>query len=348
MRRKYIKIWIFALCTMFLMVSLSGCGADKNEADKGKSEKKVALKITLAGNEQSPMYAGASKFAELLKEKSDGRITGTVYANSSLASGNQQKAIEMIQKGTIDVGWVAMIAQSPITPKLGVLAVPWVWDNHQQSDTAFTPGAPVFAWYEKALRESNFQILGFAENGNRQITNSKKPIRTPEDFKNLKMRVLADPVLLDVYRKLGANVVDINFGELFTALQQGTVDGQENPIATIMVPGRYYEVQKYLTIWGGPYEPLLVEMNAQKWDGLSEADQKIVQECADEAVAYERKLSRDATEKGIQLFKDKGCEVTILNDKEIMTIKNEVKDVINQYMATYDPEIVKLIEEAKK
>lgn len=342
MKAGFTKLAAFLTLGALLVGGIAGCG------HSGGAEKKLHLKITLAGNEQSPMYEGAQKFAKLLEEKSGGRVTGTVYANSSLASGNQQKAIEMIQKGTIDVGWVAMIAQSSISPKLGALAVPWIWDNHAQSDAAFTPGAPVFKWYEKALREGNFQILGFAENGNRQITNNKHPIRRPADFRDLKLRVLADPVLLDVYRKLGANVVDINFGELFTAMQQGTVDGQENPVATIMVPGRYYEIQKYLTIWGGPYEPLLVEMNAKRWDSLSEADKKLVQACADGAVAYERKLSRDATQQGIQLFRDKGCEVAILSQDEIAAIKGEVQAVLDQYMATYDPEIIRLIEEAKR
>lgn len=340
-----IMLSLIMLATAFLI----GCSSGKDNDDPIPQEAEgnnVHLKITLAANENSPMYEGAVRFAELVEEKSEGRITGEVFANSSLASGNQTKAIEMIQNGSIDVGFVALMAQSSINQELGALAIPWLWNDYEQSDAAFEPGEPVFQYYYDYLMENDLTLLGFAENGHREITNNKREVRTPEDMNGLKMRVLGNDMVMDVYRELGANVVDINFSELFTAMQQGTVDGQENPVATIMVPGRYFEVQDYLTIWGGPYEPIIVEMSKKTWDSLSEEDQKIVQEAGHEATLYERERSRAMTESGIEEFEKNGTTVTILTEEEIAAFKERVQSVLEGHKAKFDPELIQLLDGA--
>ena len=172
------------------------------------------------------------------------------------------------------------------------------------------------------------------------MTNSKREIRTPEDMKGIKFRVIGSTMIFDVFKAVGANPMDLNFSELFTALQQKTVDGQENPISTVIVPQKYYEVQDYMTVWNYVYEPHPLMFNLELWNSFSPEAQEAIQKAAVEACDYQRKLSREAQQENIGIIKESGTTVTELTPEEIQAFKDIATPVVEKYYPDFDQDLL--------
>jgi tripartite ATP-independent transporter DctP family solute receptor len=183
-------------------------------------------------------------------------------------------------------------------------------------------GALAMKW----LEEKGITGLGIGVNGYRELTNSKHPITSPDDMKGIKFRVAGTKLYLETFKLLGANAVTMNFGEVFTSLQQGVIDGQENPTA-IIDSSKLYEVQKYLTMWHYSFDPLVLCINKKLFDSFSPADQKAIREAAKEAVAYERAVSAEEENRLPEVLKKKGMQVDTLTPAQIAVFKDRVKPV---------------------
>jgi tripartite ATP-independent transporter DctP family solute receptor len=182
--------------------------------------------------------------------------------------------------------------------------------------------------------------LGYWENGFRNLTNSKRPIAKMEDMQGVKLRVMQNPVYIDMFNGFGANAIPLAFSELFTALESHTVDGQENPINTIQ-SSKFYEVQKYLTITKHVYSPWIVLASKKWWDGLNADEKKAIQEAAITARDFERKDSRSAGDKALDILKQKGMQVTVLSAKEAMRLQDAARPAIAKFSADGHAELVK-------
>jgi tripartite ATP-independent transporter DctP family solute receptor len=188
-------------------------------------------------------------------------------------------------------------------------------------------------------------------NGYRELTNSKHPVTTPDDMKGIKFRVAGSKLYLETFKLLGANAVTMSFGEVFTSLQQGVIDGQENPTA-IIDSSKLYEVQKYLTMWHYSFDPLVLCINKKLFDSLSPADQKAIRAAAKEAVAYERTVSAEEEKALPEVLQKKGMQVNNLTPAQIAVFKLKVQPVYAMAQETIGTDNMKLmlaeVEKAEK
>lgn len=349
------KTWrkvISAVLALSMLASLTGCGAlstgnstggsSENDGSSGNT-KQTVLTMTFALSEQSPHYPAGLKFAELVEEYTDGAYTVEVYPNSTLAGGNQLGAIEMVQKGTISCGFLSPLVQCSIEPNLNALSIPFLWKDYESIDAALTPGSDVDKALNAVLAKTGYIAVAYAENGYREVTNSVREIKTPEDLNGIKFRVIGSNMLFDFFKAMGANPMDMNFSELFTGLQQGAVDGQENPISTVILPQRYYEVQDYMTIWNYSYEPHPLMFNLDLWNSFDADTQAAIQKAAVEACEYQRQLSRESTEEGIQTMRDAGMQVYELTEEEKDAFRAVAAPISEQYAAEFDPALVEAL-----
>ncbi len=273
----------------------------------------------------SPWDKGAERFAELVSKKTGGRIAVKVYPQSQLANGSQKAELEMLQSGVLDMTWDSPIILALFLDKrFDVFNLPWLYPSMEAANrVADGPmGELAYRW----LAEKGVVGLGIGVNGFRELTNSRRAISIPDDLKGIKFRVAGSKLYLETFRLLGANAVTMSFGEVFTALQQGVIDGQENPTA-IIDSSRLYEVQKYLTLWHYSFDPLVLCINKRLFDGLSPADQKALRDAAKEAVAYERQLSADEEKRLPEELAKKGMQVNALTAAQIAVFRDRVKPV---------------------
>jgi tripartite ATP-independent transporter DctP family solute receptor len=289
----------------------------------------------------SPWDKGANKFAELVAKNTNGRIEVKVFPQSQLANGSQKAELEMLQSGVIDMTWDSPIILALFLDKrFDVFNLPWLYASMEVANKV--ADGPMGDLAMEWLEEKGITGLGIGVNGYRELTNSKHPITTPDDMKGIKFRVAGSKLYLETFKLLGANAVTMNFGEVFTSLQQGVIDGQENPTA-IIDSSKLYEVQKYLTMWHYSFDPLVLCVNKRLFDSLSPADQKAVRAAAKEAVAYERTVSAEEEVALPEVLKKKGMQVNTLTPDQIAVFRDRVKPVYATVEGTVGAENMKLM-----
>ncbi|TVM36832.1 DctP family TRAP transporter solute-binding subunit [Oceanidesulfovibrio marinus] len=247
----------------------------------------TVLKLGHIAEPVHPYGKGAEKFAELVKEKSGGEIEVKVFPSSQL--GGQKDLIEGLIYGTVDMALVGTAVLGQFQPKISIFDLPFLFKDRQH---AYKSLDTVGMELGKELEPKGIKLLGYMENGIRHMTNNVRPIKTPADMEGLKIRVMNNKIYVETMKALGASPTPMAFGELYSAMQQGTVDGQENPSAHIWTK-RFFEVQDYASLTAHAYspEPMLISMIS--WGKLSDDQKAIVQEAADEAIAWQRQLSED-------------------------------------------------------
>ncbi len=247
----------------------------------------VVIKLGHIAEPEHPYGKGADQFAKLVAEKSGGDIEVKVFPNSQL--GGQKDLIEGLVFGSVDMALVGSAALGQFQPKISLFDLPFLFDDRPH---AFRSLDTVGMEIGQALEPRGIKLLGYMENGIRHMTNNVRPIKTPEDMKGLKIRVQTNKIHIEMIKALGASPTPMDLSELYSAMQQGTVDGQENPSAHIYTK-RFYEVQKYASLTAHAYapEPMLISMIS--WKKLTPKQQKIVQDAANESVAWQRKVSED-------------------------------------------------------
>lgn len=287
------------------------------------------VKLSTAFGESSSVQKAAEKFRDLITEKTEGRFEIEIYPSNQLASGNQVGAIEMTQQGTIDLDLCGFCIYSNLDPRCAVINMPFILPTDEDVDNIFFNG-PGREALDQVVSEMGLVPIGWGTCGYRQITNNIKEIKTPEDMKNMKFRVPGMPLFLDVYNTIGANTTSISMDEVFTALQQNVVEGQENAVDTTY-SYNLQEVQKFCSCWNGIYDPLLFSASPEFWMGLSDEDRAIFQECADETMAYQIDFARSQEEEILQKFEDAGCHVTRAEDIDVEAFKEAVAPVYNSW-----------------
>jgi tripartite ATP-independent transporter DctP family solute receptor len=269
-----------------------------------------AVKLTLGHGAApgNPRHEAAVKFAEAAKAKSAGRIEVQVAPSAQL--GDDAAMLTALRTGALDMSANSQGAVANAVPEYAAFGMPFLFTNAAQA-FSLLDGALGKELADKSA-EKGMVVLGFWDNGIRHMTNSKKPIAKVEDMKGLKMRTPPDSVLVDIMQSLGAEAQQIKFAELYVALQQGVVDGQENPLMNIHA-SKLYEVQKHLALTSHQFQMTPFLMSKRSWDKLSEADRKAVTEAAAEATALQRKLSQESDDKLLADLKSKGVMVTTVD-----------------------------------
>jgi len=250
-----------------------------------KDEDVVVLKLGHVAVPDNPYALGAAKFAELVKEKTDGKVVIKLFPNSQL--GNQEKLIEGIALGTIDFALTTTAVLGQFESKLLVFGFPYMMRDREHAYKALdTIGMEL----GKNLEPKGIKVMGFYENGVRHMVNNVRKLEKPEDMEGLKMRVMTTPVYIELMKALGADPTPMAFGEVYTACQQGTIDGLECP-AVHIYQMKFYEVNKFVTKTAHTYESEVLTMSMRTWKKLPEDIQEILVESNREALEYARALA---------------------------------------------------------
>lgn len=296
------------------------------------------IKFAFQNNKGHPQEMGAQKFAELVGAKSGGKIKVKLFPGGQL--GGDVQTVSAVQGGTIEMSVLNSGILQSLSREFAVFDFPFLFANPAEAD-AVTDGAFGKGLHAK-LAEKNLIGLGFWDLGFRNITNSKHPITKVEDIAGLKLRVIQSPIYVDMFSALGANPTPLAWPEVYSALEQKAVDGQENPSTTIR-SAKLNEVQKHLAQTRHVYNPQSLIFSKKLWDKLSADEKKIIADAATEATAYERQVSRQQASEAIEELKKSGMQVTEIAPAELQRMRDKVKPVIDKYSAQVGPDTVKAL-----
>lgn len=325
------------LAVSLAAVTLSGCG-DKakslTQADKkgGDEYQKIELVMAVNGTDIQIDSRVARKFSHLVADASGGRVTVAVYPNDQLAGGNATKGVEMIAVGGADLAAYATSTMAALDNQLSIATIPWSFHSYQEAQDVIdgTGGE----YYADRLKKKGITYLGSFHNGFRQLTNSKREVKLPGDMKGLKIRVPGSEVYMDFFRELKADPVAMSWSEVFTAIQQGTIDGQENGVG-ITASAKMDEIQPYMTLWNYSYENDLFVANTKIWDSLEPNTRKLLQDKAKEACQWGRDTVVKEEKKTIADFKEEGMKVTVPTEEEQQAFEKATEPVRQKFIKKY-------------
>ncbi len=269
-----------------------------------------AIKLTLGHGAApgNPRHEAAVKMAEVAKAKSNGRIEIQVAPSAQL--GDDAAMVTALRTGALDMSANSQGAVANAVPEYAAFGMPFLFSNLEQVWKMLD--GPLGKELADKTAEKGMVVLGYWDNGIRHMSNSKRAISKPEDLKGLKMRTPPDAVTVDIMQALGAEAQQIRFAELYVALQQGVVDGQENPLMNIHA-SKLYEVNKFISLTGHKYEMTPLLMSKRSWDRLSDADKKVLQEAAAEATQLQRKLSKESDDKLLVDLRARGVQINTVD-----------------------------------
>jgi TRAP-type transport system periplasmic protein len=291
-------------------------------------------KMSVVTSEDSSWTRGAQIFADMVKKRSGGRMQITVYPNGELAGGNQLKELTMLQEGSIDFTYHSNLLYTNLDQSFSAISMPWLLTDYSHADQALS--SPAAEQHLKSLEPLGIVGLAYGENGFRQLTNSKLAIDGPEDLQGLKIRIPGVELYKSIFDTLGAVPVSMNFGQVYDALKQEQIDGQENPV-DIIVSSRLYEVQKYITIWNYSYDAVILGMNKKDWDSLPFSAQSIIQSSAGIASQEQKRMSREAARDNLSLLRDKGMVVTELTPDQVNAFRAATDSVYEEWSGKIGP-----------
>jgi tripartite ATP-independent transporter DctP family solute receptor len=329
MRKKsLIAVGLSALLCAGLIIALSG---------PTEAQKTYTLKIacTQPAGEENPTGWGLDLLGKEVERRSGGRIKAIFLGSSQMGSG--RKVLEMVQNNVVQVCDDTLAQMEVFSTKFAPLSLPYLFPSREVA-FKFADESPIMKELVAAVeKDSGLRVMGFFENGSRNITNSTRPIKTPDDVKGLKMRVMQSQLYIKLMEAMGAQAVPVAYSELFTALQQKVVDGQENPISVIR-SGKLYEVQKYLTLSGHVFDYLIISVNPEWYDELPD-DLKVA---FDEAMAYtavaQRQKAADLENASIEFLASQGMEVTRLTPEEHQAFRDRIQGPVTEWLIENYPQ----------
>ena len=270
----------------------------------------ATLKMNIPLAKDSSYGVAVDTFAREVEKRTNGRYRIQNFYSAAL--GAERESIEALQLGTLDLTMTSTGPVPNFVPEVAIFDIPFLFRDYAQARAVLD--GPIGQEMLKKFEPKGIEALAWGENGFRNMTNNRRPIRTPGDLKGLKMRTMENPIHIEAYRALGILPTPMAFTEVFTALQQGTVDGQENPLSVIM-SAKLYQVQKYLTLTGHVYSPALILMSKAKWDELSAADRQAFHEAAIEAVKVNRARIDEDEKNAVAELRAHGMQVVEHVDK---------------------------------
>jgi len=299
----------------------------------------TVLKISNGVNEKHPSYLAGVKFGELLNEKLPGRFEVQVYANAQL--GDDVRATEAVQMGSLEMVTTSASPLVGLVSDFMVLDLPFIFPSDKAADAVLD--GEVGQELAAKLESKGLKLLAYYENGFRQLTNSAHEVKSPADLKGLKVRTMENPIHLAAWKALGANPTPMPFSEVFTAMQQKTIDGQENPIPTIYLQ-KFYEVQGFTTLTGHVYGPHILLMNKKLFDSFTPEEQKVLLEAAHESALFQRATNRKMNADYVGELRKNGMIVTELTPDELKAFQDAVQPVYAQFEGKIGKDLIEKVQ----
>ena len=293
-----------------------------------------------------PWGKAGDRWGDLVRQRTNGRINIKMYPGASLVAGDQTREFTAIRQGVIDLAIGSTINWSPQIRQLNLFSLPFLMPDYDAIDalTGGEVGKELFRIIEKA----GVVPLAWGENGFREVTNSKRELRKPEDFKGLKFRVVGSPLFLDTFSALGANPTQMSWADAQPALASGAVDGQENPLTIFIAVKMQNFGQKNVTLWSYVADPLIFVVNKEAWESWSKEDQKIVRQAAVEAGKYCVDLAREgltgANPALHKTIESSGVKIVKLSPAERAAFQKATRPVYDKWAKQIGPDLVKKAE----
>lgn len=303
------------------------------------------LRMGIGLAESSPQYLSSQYFGEILEQRTDGRISVNVFPNSQL--GDDVQMLEMLQTGTLDMTYPSSSAATGYVEALSAFDLPFLLPSREAAMAVMQ--SDVAQDMLDAFEGTGLKALAFSENGYRQLSNSARPVSSPDDVagldvRGLSVRTMENPVHLSIWEALGANPTPMAFGELFSAMEQGVVDGQENPWSTILT-SNFNEVQGYGTETRHVYTPFLMMLSERTWDRMAPEYQALVQEAARQSAEYEIQLSAEYDDWSRQQLADRGMQITRLDDEQLAAFQAAVQPVYDEWAPRIGEDLIAEIQQ---
>ncbi|WP_113913341.1 TRAP transporter substrate-binding protein [Roseovarius dicentrarchi] len=300
----------------------------------------VTLRLAHVVNEQDAFHAAATKFRDLVAERSDGAITVELFPNATL--GDERTLLEGMQIGTVDMGLITNGPVSNFLEDMAVFELPFLFPSSEAAYAVLD--GEIGQELLSRLEEVNLKGLAYAERGFRNLTNSERAVNTPADMDGMRIRVMENPVYIDTFRELGADAIPMAWNEALTAMQQGTIDGQENPV-NVVHSFKLNETQTNMTMTRHSYAPAIFVMGLPVWSKLGEQAQTILKDAAQEAAEFERALNASEQEEQMQALRDAGMDIN--DSADLAAFAEAVKPVYEKYGAKFGDYLPRIQEQIR-
>lgn len=336
---------------LVMILTLAACGGNTggNSGDTGaqsggssaaapaQSGDDTVYNITIGGTvpDDHPISQGLFKFKEVAEELSGGRFKVEVYDNNTI--GASRELVEGVQANEIQMAECSQSVYASFTDELISVGLPFLFKN-RQAGYAFFDSEVGDQIADVIAEQTGVRIVGYFENGIRQLTNSKRPVTSPDDMKGLKIRVMESPLYIEMFTEMGANPSPMAFSELYTALQQGTVDGQDNPW-TIVSTNAFYEVQAYATDLSHTFDITCFAINDEFYQSLPDDLREVVDKAAEAAVETNRTLSIELENEYIATIEGGGCQITYLTDEQRQVFRDATAGCYDWFRQNYNPTV---------
>ncbi len=327
------RIVVLSLLSV-LAFPLFAAGSQEGAA---KTEFKAQLKLATSTPMTHTYNLGAQRFADLVKERTGGRVTVTLYPDGQLGKG-ERELLEALQQGTIDIYVGSTGPLGGFSPSMQILDIPFLFRGYEHVDAVLD--GPVGRQLLDDLDKVSMKGLAFWENGFRNLTNSRMAVRAPQDAQGLKIRTMENKVHLAAWKAAGLNPTPMAWGEVYGALQQRVIDGQENPIAVILT-SKIYEVQKYFTLSQHVYSPAVLIVSTKLWGSLPVADQQVFLNTALEVAKYQRQLGRDNEQQNLAELEAKG--MTVVRDVDKAAWQQAMQPAFQEFARQFGKERIDAI-----
>ena len=351
------KLVSLVLATSVAMSMLAGCGGLGNNITPSSAAQsqaatqnaaganvKLTIKLSNGASASSPgVVAQNSTFKKLVEEASKGTITVQVYSDNQL--GDDTKGTEAVRAGDLEMCNTSTAPLVGLVPELAIFDIPFLFSNSEVADKVIDDD--IGKMLNEKLAEKGLVNLAWNENGFRDLTNSKKAVTSPSDLAGLKIRTMENQYHLEAWKDMGANPTPMSWSEVFTALQQHTIDGQENPIPNFYA-AHIQEVNKYVTLTHHIYSPFLLLYSKAKWDTYDAATQNIISDAAAQYSKAERELNRTQAETLQKKLVDEGCTVTELTDAQKQVFKDKTASVWDSVKAKVGDDMITKLKAAVK
>lgn len=331
---------LFAAAALMAGTVYFAAGAEDAAAQDYKDEYSVSTVVP----EPFPWGIAAETWADLVEERTDGRIKLRVHPGAELVQGDQTREFTAMRRGSIDMAVGSTINWSPQVKELNLFSLPFLMPDYAAID-ALTHGEAGERIFE-AVRGKGVVPLAWGENGFRELSNSSHVIRTPADLEGLKIRVVGSPLFEDTFTALGANPTQMSWADAKPALSTGAVDGQENPLSVFQIANIHEVGQKYLTRWHYMADPLIFAANRNIWRSFSEADRELIRQAAIDAGEWEIERSRAQVPERLEAIRAQGVTITELSDAEMAAFREATAGVYEEWTPRIGEALVELAREA--
>lgn len=335
-----VKRVLAILLAAVMTLGVTACGNSKSSEAEEESASGDTLELQAghALTEDSPYHMALTQWADEVYEQTEGRVKIEVFANSVL--GNERDMIEALQMGTLDITLPNSAPLSNFTDTFKVFDLPFLFQDTEEAYKVID--SEIGDGMLESLSDIGVVGLSMWENGFRYIANNKKEVKTPEDLSGMKIRTMENPIHMASFKAWGADATAMAWGEVYTALQQKTIDGLENPVSPIY-QNKLHEVAPYLTMTGHFYCPAPLLISQKTWDKISQEDQKVIKELSDKYKDTERKMCAEVEQEYKQKMLDEGVNIVEDVDKDLW--RQAAEPVYEEYSQEVGPELIQQIQE---